>query len=137
MKNWMAMVWSLARCAGKISAAGALWAACASVAAAQGAAESGEANLKLPDLSSVQFMGIDGHRLLLVGIVFCILGLVFGLVSYTRLKNLPVHKSMLRNFRADLRDVQNLPVHPGQVHSAAGSVHRRGDRSLFRRTAEI
>ena len=95
MKNWMAMVWSLARCAGKISAAGALWAAFASVAAAQGAAESGEANLKLPDLSSVQFMGIDGHRLLLVGIVFCILGLVFGLVSYTRLKNLPVHKSML------------------------------------------
>ncbi len=95
MKNWMAMVWSLARRAGKISAAGALWAAFASVAAAQGAAESGEANLKLPDLSSVQFMGIDGHRLLLGGIVFCILGLVFGLVSYTRLKNLPVHKSML------------------------------------------
>jgi K(+)-stimulated pyrophosphate-energized sodium pump len=95
MKNWMAMVWSMGRCAGKISAAGALWAAFASVAAAQGAAESGEANLKLPDLSSVQFMGIDGHRLLLGGIVFCILGLVFGLVSYTRLKNLPVHKSML------------------------------------------
>jgi K(+)-stimulated pyrophosphate-energized sodium pump len=90
----MANVWSLVRCTGKIGSAAAVWAAFASVAAAQGAAESGEANLKLPDLSSVQFLGIDGHRLLLVGIVFCIFGLIFGLVSYTKLKNLPVHESM-------------------------------------------
>jgi K(+)-stimulated pyrophosphate-energized sodium pump len=55
---------------------------------------SGEANLKLPDLSSVQFLGIDGHKLLLFGIIFCIFGLVFGLVIYSRLKNLPVHRSM-------------------------------------------
>ena len=57
-------------------------------------APSGEANLQLPDLSSVKFLGIDGHTLLLFGIVFCILGLIFGLVSYQRLKNLPVHRSM-------------------------------------------
>src|SRR5271156_5438843 len=56
--------------------------------------EAGEANLKLPDLSSVQFMGIDGHRLLLWGILFCVLGLAFGLFIYTRLKNMPVHRSM-------------------------------------------
>jgi K(+)-stimulated pyrophosphate-energized sodium pump len=55
---------------------------------------SGEANLKLPDLSQVQFLGIDGHRLLLFGILFCIFGLIFGLVIYSRLKNLPVHRSM-------------------------------------------
>ena len=54
----------------------------------------GEANLKLPDLSQVSFLGIDGHTLLLFGILFCLLGLAFGLVIYTRLKNLPVHKSM-------------------------------------------
>src|SRR5213595_501507 len=54
----------------------------------------GEANLKLPDLSSVNFLGVDGHRLLMVGIVFCIFGLGFGLVIYSRLKNLPVHRSM-------------------------------------------
>src|SRR5437764_1914684 len=54
----------------------------------------GEANLKLPDLSTVSFLGIDGHKLLLFGILFCLFGLVFGLVIYTRLKNLPVHKSM-------------------------------------------
>ena len=54
----------------------------------------GEANLKLPDLSQVKFLGIDGHTLLLFGILFCLFGLAFGLWIYTRLKNLPVHKSM-------------------------------------------
>jgi K(+)-stimulated pyrophosphate-energized sodium pump len=55
----------------------------------------GEASLKLPDLSQVSFLsGIDGHRLLLFGLVFCFLGLLFGLVIYMNLKNLPVHKSM-------------------------------------------
>jgi K(+)-stimulated pyrophosphate-energized sodium pump len=56
----------------------------------------GEANLKLPDLSSVSFLnnGINGHKLLLFGILFCLFGLGFGLAIYFRLKNLPVHKSM-------------------------------------------
>jgi len=55
----------------------------------------GEANLKLPDLSSVSFLnGIDGHKLLMIGILFCIFGLGFGLVIYSRLKNLAVHRSM-------------------------------------------
>src|SRR5229473_547907 len=55
----------------------------------------GEANLKLPDLSQVSFLGINGHKLLLFGIVICIFGLGFGLAIYSHLKNLPVHKSML------------------------------------------
>ena len=54
----------------------------------------GEANLKLPDLRQVEFLGVDGHSLLLVGIVICILGLLFGLTIYTQLKKMPVHKSM-------------------------------------------
>ncbi|MGO9273390.1 MAG: sodium-translocating pyrophosphatase [Terriglobia bacterium] len=57
-------------------------------------APAGEANLKLPDLSQVQFLGVDGHKLLMIGIVFCILGLLFGLVIYSHLKNLPVHRAM-------------------------------------------
>jgi len=56
--------------------------------------EGGEAALKLPDLSGVNFLGIDGHRLLLVGLVFCFLGLMFGLAIYIQLKNLPVHRAM-------------------------------------------
>ena len=54
----------------------------------------GEANLNVPDLSTVQFRGVDGHTLLLFGILFCIFGLIFGLVIYARLKGLPVHKAM-------------------------------------------
>ncbi|MGH9776170.1 MAG: sodium-translocating pyrophosphatase, partial [Candidatus Acidiferrales bacterium] len=55
----------------------------------------GEGNLKLPDLRQVNFLGMDGHRLLLYGILFCVFGLVFGLVIFRRLKNLPVHRAML------------------------------------------
>src|SRR5205809_1487502 len=56
--------------------------------------EGGEAALKLPDLSQVTFLGVDGHKLLLIGLVFCFLGLLFGLVIFVQLKNLPVHRSM-------------------------------------------
>jgi K(+)-stimulated pyrophosphate-energized sodium pump len=54
----------------------------------------GEAALKLPDLSTVSFLGLDGHRLLMIGLVFCVFGLAFGMVIFMRLKNLPVHRSM-------------------------------------------
>jgi K(+)-stimulated pyrophosphate-energized sodium pump len=54
----------------------------------------GEAALKLPDLSQVSFMGVDGHRLLMIGLIFCAAGLLFGLAIYQQLKNLPVHRSM-------------------------------------------
>jgi K(+)-stimulated pyrophosphate-energized sodium pump len=55
----------------------------------------GEANLVLPDLGSVEFQGINGRTLLLGGLGVCVLGLMFGLVIYNNLKNLPVHRSML------------------------------------------
>jgi K(+)-stimulated pyrophosphate-energized sodium pump len=54
----------------------------------------GEANLVLPDLGSVKFLGLDGHSLLLSGLAVCVLGLVFGLVIYGQLKNMPVHRAM-------------------------------------------
>ncbi|HKO45126.1 MAG TPA: sodium-translocating pyrophosphatase [Pyrinomonadaceae bacterium] len=55
----------------------------------------GEASLVLPDLSSVTFFGgMDGHTLLLTGIVVCILGLAFGMAIYMNLKKLPVHRAM-------------------------------------------
>jgi len=64
------------------------------LAAAPAQTPGGEAALKLPDLSQVQFLGMDGHKLLLFGILFCLFGLAFGLTIYTRLRNLPVHRSM-------------------------------------------
>jgi len=54
----------------------------------------GEANLILPDLSSVSFLGMNGHALLMIGLLFCVGGLLFGLTIYVQLKNLPVHRSM-------------------------------------------
>ncbi|MBZ5665878.1 MAG: sodium-translocating pyrophosphatase [Acidobacteriia bacterium] len=63
-------------------------------ALAQPAEEGGEAALKLPDLSTVSFLGMDGHRLLMIGLLFCVFGLGFGMAIFMRLKNLPVHRSM-------------------------------------------
>src|SRR5213596_189451 len=55
----------------------------------------GEANLIIPDLSQVSFVGgVHGRSLLMGGLVVCALGLLFGLVMYGQLKNLPVHESM-------------------------------------------
>ncbi len=54
-----------------------------------------EFDLALPDLSKAQFLGTDGHTLLLFGIGICLLGIIFGLVIYKQLRDLPVHKAML------------------------------------------
>jgi K(+)-stimulated pyrophosphate-energized sodium pump len=63
--------------------------------AAPAAQAASEAELKLPDLSLVEFAGgFDGHTLLTFGIAFCVFGLLFGLWIYIRLKNLPVHRAM-------------------------------------------
>jgi K(+)-stimulated pyrophosphate-energized sodium pump len=53
-----------------------------------------EANLVLPDLSAVTFMGVNGQKLLLFGLIVCVLGLLFGFVIYVQLKNQEVHRSM-------------------------------------------
>ncbi len=56
----------------------------------------GEADLILPDLSQAKFFGgIDGRSLLMVGLLVSAAGLLFGLMMYKKLKNLPVHESML------------------------------------------
>jgi len=54
----------------------------------------GEANLVLPDLGTVEFNGINSRTLLMGGLVVCLMGLGFGMVIFTQLKNLPVHRSM-------------------------------------------
>ena len=97
MRSLISGAWERRGPIAKVLVAGLAFLAAATPAAfAQGGDEAaaGEANLKLPDLSSVQFLGVDGHKLLMVGILFCIFGLLFGLVIYTGLKNLPVHRAM-------------------------------------------
>jgi K(+)-stimulated pyrophosphate-energized sodium pump len=85
------------RMAMKITAVVALLTVGAAAAFAQPAGEAGgEAALKLPKLESVNFLSwnINGHNLLLIGILFCLFGLGFGMAIYMRLKNLPVHRTM-------------------------------------------
>jgi K(+)-stimulated pyrophosphate-energized sodium pump len=97
MRNWL-RDGSLLR--SRMAILGALGAGFTFLSAAPAMAQSapegggGEANLTLPDLSQVRFLGTDGHTLLSIGILFCIFGLLFGLTIYRRLKNLPVHRSM-------------------------------------------
>ena len=54
----------------------------------------GEANLQLPDLGSVTFLGMPGNVLLSLGLIVCALGLGFGLMTYRQLKRMPAHQAM-------------------------------------------
>jgi K(+)-stimulated pyrophosphate-energized sodium pump len=97
MRTWMATLVSVGCRFAKVSASLAtLLLLTANCALAQPAEEAGggEAALKLPDLSSVPFLGMNGHRLLTIGLLFCVFGLGFGMAIYMRLKNLPVHRAM-------------------------------------------
>src|SRR5256886_1139207 len=57
-------------------------------------AAGGEASLIVPDLGHVTVGGVGGRALLMWGLVVCVMGLVFGMVIFSQLKNLPVHASM-------------------------------------------
>ena len=56
----------------------------------------GEASLVLPDLNGAKFFGdsVGGKDLLYSGLIVSALGLGFGLLVYSQLKNMPVHSSM-------------------------------------------
>jgi K(+)-stimulated pyrophosphate-energized sodium pump len=96
MRTWIATTASVGCRIRKMSASLAAFVLLATVASVAQPAESagGEASLKLPDLSSVSFLGVDGHRLLMIGLLFCLFGLGFGMFIFMRLKNLPVHRAM-------------------------------------------
>ncbi|MGA8298587.1 MAG: sodium-translocating pyrophosphatase [Terriglobales bacterium] len=94
--RWTAKIASAGREIARASAAlTALLLVTTTCALAQPAEVGGEAALKVPDLSTVSFLGMNGHNLLLIGIAFCVFGLLFGMAIFMRLKNLPVHKAML------------------------------------------
>src|SRR5260221_11959246 len=71
------------------------FAAAVAVLATTTSAFASEADLRLPDLSSVKFMGVPGRTLLMWGLLICVAGLAFGLFFYQKLRKLPVHKSLL------------------------------------------
>ncbi|MFH0799045.1 MAG: sodium-translocating pyrophosphatase [Pseudomonadota bacterium] len=56
-----------------------------------------EADLNIPKLDVVFNLfgtSIQGTSILWAGIVICLLGMVFGLIEFVKIKRLPVHKSM-------------------------------------------
>ncbi|MDD7465390.1 MAG: sodium-translocating pyrophosphatase [Actinomycetaceae bacterium] len=61
---------------------------------ANGEVGGGEANLVLPDLNLANVHGMSGVALLVIGMVICVAGLLFGVVTFLQLRRLPVHRSM-------------------------------------------
>jgi K(+)-stimulated pyrophosphate-energized sodium pump len=58
----------------------------------------GEADIILPPLDEVQFGvfgGISGVSLMYLGLLICIVGLIFAIIQYKQTHKLPAHKSML------------------------------------------
>ena len=97
MRTWIATATSLGAEFASLPSLLALLALCAAALAQPGGETvGGEAALSFPTFLQVTFLGgIDGHKLLMIGLLFCVFGLLFGLTIYTKLKNLPVHRAML------------------------------------------
>jgi K(+)-stimulated pyrophosphate-energized sodium pump len=57
----------------------------------------GEADIKIPDLTQISFMGgsLGGLTILNIGLVICAIGMIFGWWQYNQTKNLPAHQAML------------------------------------------
>ncbi len=90
--TWMALACRRAVCL--LLAAFAAFPSLVHAQTAQPRAHGGEANLVVPDLTSQQFLGMSGRSLLMTGLVVCALGLLFGLIIYSQLRNMRVHEAM-------------------------------------------
>ena len=55
-----------------------------------------EADIKIPDLSTVSFLGgaLSGTAVLMIGLAVCVAGVLYGWIQYVQTKNLPVHPAM-------------------------------------------
>src|SRR6185436_12188623 len=71
-----------------------LAAAAESASAGHSARPHSEAQLSLPDFHQVKFLGMSGWMVLAIGLAVSALGMLFGLMKYQKLKNMPVHAAM-------------------------------------------
>ena len=67
-----------------------------SVAVSAPALRASEADIRIPDLTSVSFLGgtLTGWAILMIGLVVCVAGMVFGWLQYRQIRDLPVHAAM-------------------------------------------
>ncbi len=70
------------------------WPSLARAADGEAPVHGGEANLVVPDLSSVEMLGMPGSTLLSYGLIVCVLGLVFAFLTLRQIRDLPAHRSM-------------------------------------------
>ncbi len=96
-RRWGVPILSLLTVLGTLLVPVGAWAAPPGKAMMAHHAAVGEDSLVVPteEFARQTFMGVTGQSLLMLGFVVCFLGLAFGLVVYSQLKNAPVHKSML------------------------------------------
>jgi K(+)-stimulated pyrophosphate-energized sodium pump len=59
-------------------------------------AHASEADIRIPDLRAVSFFDGDlsGVNILMLGLVVCVFGTIYGWLQYVQTRNLPVHPSM-------------------------------------------
>ncbi len=57
---------------------------------------------------------MNGHRLLMFGPLFCILGMVFGLFMYVHLKGLPAHRAMKEVSQLIWETCKTYLIHQGK-----------------------
>ena len=72
------------------------WGAAALAATVPSALRASEANIQIPDLTHVSFLNgsLTGMNVLMIGLVVCVLGAVYGWVQYLQTTKLAVHPSM-------------------------------------------
>ena len=80
---------------------------------------------------AVDFSGINGRTLLMGGLVVCALGLLFGLMTFTQLKNLPVHASMLEVSELIYETCKTYLITQGKFILILEVVHRRRSWSFY------
>ncbi len=59
-------------------------------------ARASEADIRIPDLRAVSFFDgrLSGMNILMLGLVVCFLGTIYGWLQYVQTRNLPVHSTM-------------------------------------------
>ncbi len=72
------------------------WSAAALAAVVPSTLCASEADIKIPDLSQVTFFNgsLSGMNVLMMGLVVCVLGTIYGWIQYIQTRNLQVHESM-------------------------------------------
>jgi hypothetical protein len=72
------------------------WGAAATAATVPGLVRASEADIHIPDLRTITFFdgSLSGTSILMIGLVVCALGMIYGWIQYIQTRNLPVHASM-------------------------------------------